>query len=191
MPAGDRVRERRKAAALARHYRDEEGLSIAEMARRLGRAEATVKAYLYDPTGEKARAVKARYVGVCRGCGAHAAAQRQGRRVRLLQLRREALCRIPGAAGRNSKGCSWVQWLTRIRKVKGTIACQESGGHAQVSGVRRRGTRVIWRKLDCLKPNLQKMKRRIRRKDACYRRHALRWHSCRAVATFGAWSVAQ
>ena len=23
-----------------------------------------------DPTGEKARAVKARYVGVCRGCGA-------------------------------------------------------------------------------------------------------------------------
>ena len=70
MPAGDRVRERRKAAALARHYRDEEGLSIAEIARRLGRAEATVKAYLYDPTGEKARAVKARYLGVCRGCGA-------------------------------------------------------------------------------------------------------------------------
>ena len=24
----------------------------------------------WDPTGEKARAVKARYVGVCRGCGA-------------------------------------------------------------------------------------------------------------------------
>ena len=33
---------------------------------------------------------------------------------RLLELRREALCRIPGVAGRNSKGCSWVQWLTRI-----------------------------------------------------------------------------
>ena len=66
-----RVAERRRAAALARHYRDAEGLSIAEIARRLGRAEATVKAYLYDPTGEKARAVKARYVGVCRGCGAY------------------------------------------------------------------------------------------------------------------------
>jgi hypothetical protein len=50
MPADDRVHERRKAAALARHYRDEESLSIAEIARRLGRAEATVKAYLYDPS---------------------------------------------------------------------------------------------------------------------------------------------
>ena len=66
----DRVSERRRAAQLARHYRDQEGLSIAEIARRLGRAEATIKAYLYDPTGDKARAVKARYRGVCRGCGA-------------------------------------------------------------------------------------------------------------------------
>ena len=66
----DRVVERRRASQLARHYRDGEGLSIAEIARRLGRAEATVKAYLYDPAGDKARAVKARYRGVCRGCGA-------------------------------------------------------------------------------------------------------------------------
>jgi AraC-like DNA-binding protein len=66
----DRVTERRRAARLARHYRDQEGLSIAEIARRLGRAQATIKAYLYDPTGDRARAVKARYRGVCRGCGA-------------------------------------------------------------------------------------------------------------------------
>ena len=66
----DRVTERRRAVQLAHHYRDQEGLSIAEIARRLGRAEATIKAYLYDPTGDKARAVKARYRGVCRGCGA-------------------------------------------------------------------------------------------------------------------------
>jgi DNA-binding NarL/FixJ family response regulator len=46
----DRVRERRRAAQLARHYRDQEGLTIAEIARRLERAEGTVKAYLYDPS---------------------------------------------------------------------------------------------------------------------------------------------
>jgi AcrR family transcriptional regulator len=67
----DRVGERRRAIALARHFREVEGLSIRQIADRLGRSPATVKAYFYDPTGEKARAVKARYVGVCRGCGAY------------------------------------------------------------------------------------------------------------------------
>ena len=67
----DRVAERRRAVALARHYREVEGLSIAEIARRVGRSPATIKAYFYDPTGAKARAVKARYIGVCRGCGAY------------------------------------------------------------------------------------------------------------------------
>jgi hypothetical protein len=46
-------------------------LSVAQIADRLGRSPATIKAYFYDPTGEKARAVKARYQGVCRGCGAY------------------------------------------------------------------------------------------------------------------------
>ena len=67
----DRVAERRRAVALARHFREAEGLSIGQIAERLGRSPATVKAYFYEPTGEKARAVKARYQGVCRGCGAY------------------------------------------------------------------------------------------------------------------------
>lgn len=71
----DRSAERRRAAQLARHYRDAEQLSIAEIARRLGRAEATIKAYLWDPTGEKSRAVKQRYQGACRGCGAPTSAR--------------------------------------------------------------------------------------------------------------------
>jgi AcrR family transcriptional regulator len=66
-----RVLERRRAVALARYYREFEALSIREIADRLGRSPATIKAYFYDPTGEKARAVKARYQGVCRGCGAY------------------------------------------------------------------------------------------------------------------------
>ena len=57
--------------ALAVHYREAEGLSVAEIAGRLGRSPATVKSYFYDPTGAKAKAVKARYIGVCRGCGAY------------------------------------------------------------------------------------------------------------------------
>ena len=67
----DRVIERRRAVALARHFRESERLSIVQIAERLGRAPSTVKAYFYDPTGEKAKAVKARYVGLCRGCGAY------------------------------------------------------------------------------------------------------------------------
>jgi len=46
----DRVSERRRAAQLARHYRDQENLTTAEIAQRLGRAETTITAYLYDPS---------------------------------------------------------------------------------------------------------------------------------------------
>jgi hypothetical protein len=70
-PVYGRVVERRRAVALARQFREAEGLSIAQIANRLGRSPATIKAYFYGPTGDKARAVKARYVGVCRGCGAY------------------------------------------------------------------------------------------------------------------------
>jgi len=44
-----RVVERRRAVALARHYREFEGLSIRQIAARLGRSPATIKAYFYDP----------------------------------------------------------------------------------------------------------------------------------------------
>ena len=73
-PGYDRVIERRRAVALA-HFREAEGLSIAEIAERFGRSPTTIKADFYDPTGEKARAVKRRYQGVCRGSGAPTAAR--------------------------------------------------------------------------------------------------------------------
>jgi hypothetical protein len=56
--AYDGVNERRRTVALARHYRDADGLSIAQIAERLERSPATIKPYFYDPTWEKARAVK-------------------------------------------------------------------------------------------------------------------------------------
>ena len=45
----DRVAERSRAVTLARHFREAEGLSIAQIATRLGRSPATIKAYFYDP----------------------------------------------------------------------------------------------------------------------------------------------
>ena len=59
----DRVQERSKAAVIARHYRDQEGLPIAEIARRLGRAPATVKSYLYDPSEANKRPADSRHAG--------------------------------------------------------------------------------------------------------------------------------
>jgi hypothetical protein len=58
--------------------------------------------------------------------------------------------------------------------MKGKIACQETGGRAQASGAGRRETRVIWRKLDCLNPSLQKVERSTCRKDARNRYRPLR-----------------
>jgi len=54
-PSPDRVSERRRAVALARHFREFEGLSIAQIADRLGRSPATIKAYFYDPTDASKR----------------------------------------------------------------------------------------------------------------------------------------
>jgi hypothetical protein len=128
-----RVAERCRAAALARHYRDAEQLSIAEIARRLGRAPATVKACPYDPTGEKARAVKARYRGYCRICGADTsprngkgdayrycqgcrpgAAERKWTRVRV----RDAIRRCTARYGRALSSYDWSRTHARRRGVQ-------------------------------------------------------------------------
>ena len=51
----DRVIERRRAVALAHHYRESEGLSITQIADRLGRSPATIKAYFYGPSDANKR----------------------------------------------------------------------------------------------------------------------------------------
>ena len=47
---------------------------------------------------------------------------------RMLRVRREAHCRIPGVTRKNLEDCSWVTQLTQRRKPNGTIACWERGG---------------------------------------------------------------
>ncbi len=136
----DRVAERRRAVALARHYREFEGLSIRQIADRLGRSPATIKSYFYDPTGEKAKAVKARYVGVCRGCGAYTqprngkgdayayckachpgAIERRWTRERVLDAMLEWRARYGGLPSsydwsRTSAGCRGGDALARLRQ---------------------------------------------------------------------------
>jgi hypothetical protein len=106
--AYDRVAERRRAAALAHHCSEPEGLSIAQLADRLGRSPSTVKAYSYDPAGEKARAVKARYVGVCRGCGPTPG--RGTARVTRTRIARSAIRVRFGERGR-AIDC-WPRWVS-------------------------------------------------------------------------------
>jgi AraC-like DNA-binding protein len=50
-----RVREPNRAAAQARHSRETEGLSIAQIAERFGRSPAALKAYFYDPSDDNKR----------------------------------------------------------------------------------------------------------------------------------------
>ena len=54
-------------------------------------------------------------------------------------LRREAPCCIPGSAGRNLEDIPGSDGLLKIRKVKGTIACQETSGRANPYGRRTGG----------------------------------------------------
>jgi hypothetical protein len=61
--------QRARASALARHYRDIEGLRIADIAERLGRSPASVRSYLHDPDGSKAKRLKDSYRGNCPRCG--------------------------------------------------------------------------------------------------------------------------
>jgi AraC-like DNA-binding protein len=63
--AYDRVIERRRAVAVARHFREAERLSIALIAERLGRSPATIKAYFYDPTGDSRPAGLSSRSGCC------------------------------------------------------------------------------------------------------------------------------
>jgi putative transposase len=69
----------------------------------------------------------------------------------------------PGGTRREVPGSDG---LPSAERFLGTRACQLTRGRVQVSGTVLWGTRVTWRKLDCLNPNLQKMEVHIRRKDA-------------------------
>lgn len=102
-PAYDRVVERRRAVALACHFREAEGLSITQIADRLGRSSATVKAYFYDPSHANKRPKDLRIAS---------RAKRRHGAARLRARSRPALERTPGGATRARTGR-----ITRRRSV--------------------------------------------------------------------------
>jgi hypothetical protein len=61
----------KRVPPLWRDFRESEGLSITQIVDRIGRTPATVKTYFYDPTGEKAREVKARHTGCASAAPTH------------------------------------------------------------------------------------------------------------------------
>ncbi|WP_028064685.1 hypothetical protein [Solirubrobacter soli] len=67
-PPESRRLTRRRNVLLAQHHRQQDW-SIAQIAHLLDRAPATIRGYLHDPTGEKAKARKASYAGTCERCG--------------------------------------------------------------------------------------------------------------------------
>ena len=131
-PATDRSRralDRRRNVLLAQHHR-EQGWSIAQIAHLLDRAPATVRGYLHDPTGAKAKARKTSYAGSCERCGAPTSgADGKGRASRHCQR-----CKPQSRARwtRETVRGAHRFWLERF----GFIACSAdwSGTHA-----RRRG----------------------------------------------------
>ncbi len=138
----DRTDERRRAVALARHYRDHEGLSVAEIAARLGRAPATVRSYFYDPTGEKNRARKAGSGGRCESCGApttlrggqedpyeHCASCHPGARATVWSRARvrEAMIDWRARYGKLPSSYDWSR--TQARRRGGEALSRLDGGH--------------------------------------------------------------
>jgi len=61
----------------------------------------------------------------------------------MCELRREALRHIPGLTGKDWRDVLGSDGLPDTERLKGKIACQETGGRVQVSGTVRRGTRAI------------------------------------------------
>jgi hypothetical protein len=127
----DRVNERRRAAQLARHYRDQEHLTITEIARRLGRAEATVKAYLYAtirPARKRARSRPATRASAAAAARRPRRAAVRARPTRFASAAIPARSRQPGRASGCATPCAPGERCTGVRRPRRTGLARTRGG---------------------------------------------------------------
>jgi hypothetical protein len=80
----------------------------------------------------------------------------------------------PTQWGETRREVSGSDDLPSAERLRGQEHVRKPATRSKRMGWCAEGTRVIWRKLDCLKPNLQETQRPVRRNDAWNRCHALR-----------------
>ena len=114
----DGVVERRPAVALAHHVRETEEMSIAQIADRLGRSPATIKGVLLRPDGRESQCSHGPLSGAVPGLWrVHPSAQRQGRRLRVLQAlssRRDQAEVDAGVADLGDAGVARAVWPVAV-----------------------------------------------------------------------------
>jgi hypothetical protein len=134
----DRVAERRRTVALARHSRDAEDLSIAQVVQRLGRVSGDDQGLFLRPDGREAGAVKARYVAVCRECGAYTKpCSGKGDACKACHPVRSSGTGRPTGARRDARAGRW-RVLRRVRRVQGrAVVCFRWASRSRRLGTER------------------------------------------------------
>ena len=137
----DRLTERRRSVALARHYREYEGLSIREIADRLDRSPPTIKAYFYDPTGRR----HGRSRPVTKACAVVAARTRSRATARATPTR-TARPAIPARSSAAGPASGWSRrWPSGDRV---TAGCRRpTTGRGRTRAARGRGAAALEREL--------------------------------------------
>jgi hypothetical protein len=131
----------------------EQGCTFKEIADTMGVAVSSVTSAYYDPTGEAARARKARYGGTCGDCGAPTSYIAGGVPKRCRRCNRTHLASMEGRRGAAARATGKVQWTNEaifeaIRSVAidGRVSCTNYDSAASRSGgtMPSRPT-MIWR----------------------------------------------
>jgi hypothetical protein len=144
----DRVQERRRATALARHCRDQDGLPNAEIARRLGRAQATIKAYLWTRSA-KSRARSRRATGASAGAAARRPCKPEAPSAADagLYLAEQAPATVDGGSAVGVRDVHVTSPRRRLRSGPGRCCARRDASRTAAGASRRRRGRIALARL--------------------------------------------